>query len=377
MRGPVFAVLLTVLCVVSPGAQAHKPSDSYLTLNVGGQAVSGQWDIALRDLDHAIGLDADGDGAVTWGELKSRHGEIGAYALARLRLGPQDAPCDLTPKDHLVAQHSDGAYATLLFQADCAADMATLAVAYTLFFELDPQHRGLVLVVRGEGMQSAVLSPDDPVRGFDLAEPDIFAQMVDYVREGVWHIWIGYDHILFLLTLLLPAVFVRVGGAWRPVGGFGAAFLSVAKIVTAFTLAHSVTLSLAALDVVSLPSRLVESAIAASVVVAALNNVWPLVTRRLWLVAFAFGLIHGFGFASVLADLGLPGGTLAAALAGFNVGVEAGQLAIVAVVLPMIYWLRGGALYGRLAMPLGSAAIAAIGVLWLLERALGLDLPLV
>ncbi len=373
-------VLVAVLAVLSfdpSAARAHKPSDSYLTLEVVEGAVTGQWDIALRDLDFAIGLDGDGDGAITWGELKARHRDIAAHALARLRLGPRVQPCVLNVTDHLVERHSDGGYAVLNFRAACAGPLERLEVAYGLFFDLDPQHRGLLLLRAGDQVHTAVFSPERPTRDFVLRAPSPLGQILDYVREGVWHIWIGYDHILFLLTLLLPAVVVRGGGAWRPVDGFKAAFVSVAKIVTAFTLAHSVTLSLAALQVVVLPSRLVESAIAASVAVAALNNIWPVVTRRLWLVAFAFGLVHGFGFAGVLADLGLPGGILLAALAGFNIGVEAGQLAIVAAFLPAAYWLRRRALYARVALPLGSAGIAVVGGLWLLERMLDLDLPLV
>jgi len=139
----------------------------------------------------------------------------------------------------------------------------------------------------------------------------------------VWHIWIGFDHILFLLSLLLPAVLAFGGGRWQAVERFAPAFWDVFKIVTSFTVAHSITLSLAALGVISLPSRLVESAIATSVVLAALNNVFPLVHGRRWMVAFFFGLVHGFGFASVLRDLGLPQNALLIALVGFNLGSKA------------------------------------------------------
>ena len=147
------------------------------------------------------------------------------------------------------------------------------------------------------------------------------------------------------------------------------AALEVARVVTAFTAAHSITLCLAALGLVSLPSRWVESAIAASVVLAALNNLWPLVDGRRWAVAFGFGLVHGFGFASVLADLGLPSDALATALVGFNLGVELGQLAIVAAFLPLAFVLRGTLAYRRVAFPLGSLAIAGVALVWLVERA--------
>ena len=175
---------------------------------------------------------------------------------------------------------------------------------------------------------------------FTLGESSRVEQFVDYLEEGVLHIWAGFDHILFLLSLLLPAVLVPSaisGEAWAAAPGFRAALWDVLKVVTAFTVAHSITLSLATLGVVSLPSRLVESAIAASVVLAAVNNIRPVVHGGRWIIAFCFGLIHGFGFASVLSDLGLPQGSLLLALIAFNLGVELGQLAIVAVFLPLAY----------------------------------------
>jgi hypothetical protein len=176
------------------------------------------------------------------------------------------------------------------------------------------------------------------------------------------------------VSLLLPAVLVRHEGRWQARSTLKASVLDVLKIVTAFTLAHSLTLSLAALGALSLPSRLVESAIAASVILAALNNLWPLAHRWRALVAFAFGLIHGFGFASVLADLGLPQGALALSLVGFNVGVELGQLAIVAAFLPLAYLLRHGLFYRRVVLTGGSALIVVLATVWLAERALDLKL---
>ena len=177
-----------------------------------------------------------------------------------------------------------------------------------------------------------------------------------------------------LAELLLPAVGTwqkQPAGRvrWQPVQRLRDALWDVLRIVTAFTVAHSITLSLATLGLVSLPSRLVESVIAASVVLAALNNVWPLFQGRRWSVAFAFGLILGFGFASVLADLGLPQDALALALVGFNVGVELGQLAIVVAFLPLAFVLRDSAFYRRAVLVAGSLLIAAIALAWFLERA--------
>ena len=370
MRRWLWAILF---CVVWLPAQAHKPSDSYLVLKVESARIAGQWDIALRDLEYAIGLDADGNGEITWGELSARHGALAAYALARLQLTAAGKSCALRATDHLVDNHSDGAYAVLRFEAECAAAGA-LSVRYGMFFDLDPTHRGLVRIEAQGVTQTAVFSPERSEQSFDLAAPSLAAQVITYVREGVWHIWIGFDHVLFLLALLLPAVWRREAKRWIAVPRFAPAFWEVFRVVTAFTVAHSITLSLAALDVIALPSRLVESVIAASVLFAALNNLFPLVSDRRWLMAFCFGLIHGFGFASVLSDLGLPRDALVSSLLGFNVGVELGQLAIVLVFLPLSYALRNTKFYARVVFTGGSVAVAIMAGLWLAERALNLKL---
>jgi hypothetical protein len=361
-------------------ALAHKPSDSYLTLEAKGETIVGRWDIALRDLDFALRLDADGNGEITWGEVRARHADIAAYAGARLTVLGDSSTCPLTVGEQLVDEHTGGAYTVLPLTLRCETpDRAApqrLSVHYTLFADLDPQHRGLLkLSVHGRA-RSAVLVPNAPPQLFDLGVADRWAQFTDYVREGVWHIWVGLDHILFLLSLLLPSVLVWQAALsrWRPADRAGEAFWGVFKVVTAFTLAHSITLSLAVLGFVELPSRLVESVIAASVMVAALNNVWPRVVARLWVVAFGFGLVHGFGFASVLADLGLPSDALALSLVGFNVGVELGQLAIVLMFLPLAFALRRTALYRRWVMVVGSLFIALLAGVWLTERAFGLRL---
>ena len=362
------------LALLAAGAAAHKPSDSYLTITQADAGFSGRWDIALRDLDFALGLDADGDGAITWGEVRAKHGDIAAYALARLALRADDAPCRVKAGAQMLENHTDGTYTVLPLAIDCGASAAQLSVGYTLFADIDPQHRGLLNLRALGSARTAVLDPQAPPQRLDLTRPDRWAQFTDYLREGVWHIWIGFDHILFLLSLLLPAVLLWRAMRWHPVDDARAAFWDVFRIVTSFTVAHSITLSLAALYVVSLPSRLVESAIAASVVVAALNNLKPLVQARRWVVAFGFGLIHGFGFATVLAELGLPSDALVLALVGFNLGVEVGQLAIVALFLPLAYSLRRSRLYRRTVMAGGSVLIALVAAVWFVERAFGLSL---
>ncbi len=363
-----------IWCMLTLNAYAHKPSDSYLAFDVAGSVIQGQWDIALRDLDFAIGLDADGDAQITWREVQAKFGEIDAYAMSRLQLHTNAAACPTRVSNHLIDDHTDGAYVVIKFVATCPTVLEALDVAYRLFFDIDPQHKGLLRLQFQGATTTAIFSPEKSAQQFTLAQPDRWQQFIDYVREGVWHIWIGFDHILFLLALLLPAVAIRVGQRWQAVDAFKPAFWSVLKIVTAFTLAHSITLSLAALGFIGLPSRLVESVIAASVVLAALNNIYPFFKERRWLMAFLFGLIHGFGFANVLIDLGLPQGALALSLVGFNIGVELGQLAIVAVFLPIAYYLRNTWFYQRAVLLGGSVLIALLALVWFAERAFDMKL---
>lgn len=371
---PQWGGLLVLLLLPFAGAHAHKPSDSYLTLRVSEARIEGQWDIALRDLEYALGLDANGDGDITWGELKARHVDIAHYVLARLSLRAEGKACTLQPTAHLVDEHSDGAYAVLRFEADCGAVPRVLEAGYSLFFDFDAQHKGLLRMESAAGTRTAIFSSERPEQTFTLESMSWQDSFVAYTREGIWHIWIGIDHVLFILSLLLPSVLFIRAGRWQAASRFAPAFWDVVRIVTSFTVAHSITLSLAALGWIALPSRLVESTIAASVVVAALNNVRPLVLESRWLVAFVFGLIHGFGFASVLGDLGLRSDALLVSLVGFNVGVELGQLAIVLIFVPLAFMMRESRFYRTVVMIGGSSIIALIALVWLVERAFDLKI---
>jgi hypothetical protein len=339
-------------------------------VEVKGCEIIGQWDIAVRDLDNALGLDANEDGAVTWGELRAQESAVATYALARLRILAGSAPCPLKAIQLLVDQHADGVYAVLRFAGKTVRSCERLTITYRLLFDLDPLHRGLFRLRSQGRTYSAVFSPGQPSCQFDPASRGRYwEQFLQFGREGVWHIWRGFDHVLFLLALLLPAVLRPGPSGWQVVPSFGSASFSVLKIVTAFTVAHSLTLSLATLGVVRLPSRLAESVIAASVAFAAINNLFPYLKGQRWYLAFGFGLVHGFGFASVLTDLGLETGAKALSLLAFNLGVEVGQLAIVLGFLPLAFVSRHSWCYRQLTLRVGSALIACLAVAWLVERA--------
>jgi hypothetical protein len=253
-----------------------------------------------------------------------------------------------------------------------------LTVNYRLLFDIDARHRGMVRFGDDAASSSAVMTPERPTQVLQQAAGSSWREFAEYLQEGIWHIWKGFDHVLFLLSLLMPAVYsaVRNDGrrslvaalAIRPV------LMDVFRIVTAFTLAHSITLTLAALQWVALPPRLVESTIAASVILAAANSIGLWVINTRWTLAFAFGLIHGFGFANALRDLGLASERFVPALLGFNVGVEVGQLAIVGIFVPLAFVLRHTRLY-RIAVVIGgSVLVICIASIWLIERLFDLSI---
>lgn len=351
-------VSILVLLGLARTAAAHKPSDANVNLAVAGDRITGHIDVAIRDLDGALGVDGNSDGNVTWAELTTAAPRIGAYVQSRLALAGDGAPCPLTLGEPALVDLSDGAYWSLPVSAACPRAMEAVTVTYGLLFDIDAQHRGLVHL---DG-QTLIVRDATPVRAMLGASTSIGT----FIAEGVWHIWIGLDHILFLVCLLLPAVFPRKHGLAAPADSLGSVGKETLEIVTAFTLAHSITLVISAAGLVTLPSRFVETAIAASVVLAALNNLVRIVDAR-WAVAFTLGLLHGFGFSSVLLDLGLPSGQLVGSLLGFNLGVELGQLAIVAALLPILYLIRRTFAYQAL-LYAGSSVAAIVAALWTYER---------
>ncbi|HET9990391.1 MAG TPA: HupE/UreJ family protein [Kofleriaceae bacterium] len=352
MRLAILAVL-----ALSATAWAHKPSDAHLALQRDGAALEGRLDIAVRDLDGALQID-NGDGAITWSELQAAAPRIANYVTDRIALAGDGDVCPITLGTAQLVDLSDGAYWAVPVHAACAHRPATLAVTYKLLFDLDAQHRGLIHV---DG-QTLIVRDTTPV----TATLGAGTSTVSFVKEGIWHIWMGLDHILFLLCLVLPAVFQRRTARWQAADSLRDVVMEVFETVTAFTLAHSITLVISAVGLVTLPSRFVETAIALSVVAAALNNLLRTIDAR-WAVAFALGLLHGFGFSSVLIDLGLPSKELIGALLGFNVGVELGQAAVVLVAVPVLFLIRRTLAYQALLWA-GSASVVLVAGFWSYQR---------
>jgi hypothetical protein len=379
--------LALLLCLLPNSAWAHKESDAYLSLRIDPahpHVLLGQFDVALRDLDFAIGIDSNHDGAITWGEVKAHREAIERYVVPQLTIRGDGLTCPVTPTAQRIDTHSDGAYDVILFRALCDKDVPNrLSIDYRLFQQIDPYHRGIISVYAHGQTSGAVLGPENPSVTLDIHRPDRWLQFKSFVVDGIWHIWTGPDHLLFILSLLLPSVLIcrqrpqslLDAGRWQPATRFWPAALELIKVISGFTVSHSVTLSLSVLGIIDLPSRLVESGIALSVIVAAFNNLYPLVTRRVWLVAFAFGFIHGLGFASALAGLKLPPAAMAVSLGGFNVGVELGQESVVLPLIMLAFALRKTRLYEFGVMRLGSWAIVAVAGVWLFQRMFDVLVP--
>jgi len=375
-----------LLLACADAAHAHSASTSYLRFETAqGHAVAFDWRIALRDVDALLDLDADHDGRLTRGEVDDRAPDI--VQLATRSLHVQSAgDCPLAFDAQRIEQIDGSGYLRLSGRARCVQAPARVDITYRLFAGVDPSHRALVSVP--DVARPALLAPNaslaievgsaaptavkaaassisaSPVTDSPTADHGFGAMLA----EGVQHILTGFDHMLFLVALMLPAVVERRNGRWTARADLRAALVQVAWTATAFTLAHSITLGLASFNVLRVPVRVIEPLIAVTVLVTALNNLWPLVTKRLAVAAFGFGLIHGFGFAEVLAPLNLPTIELARTLLAFNLGVEGGQLIVVGTSFALLAATRRWQGYPRWILQGGSAALALIAMAWIVER---------
>ena len=367
--------LILIILIWSGKAAAHSSSNSYLTIFAPNNQLALRADIHLRDVDLMFDLDSNRDGQVTWGETQMRSSELSAWLEQGLHLSQSGEKCSLGKVDLQVSQLADGTYLSALWAPDCQRinDIANadFTLRYSLIFQQDSLHRGLLKVDLPNLQSSALLSPERPDAQVNRSESSALLVFGKYIIEGVWHIWIGIDHIVFLISLLLlaPLQPARLKiTKWPGAKTARPVLLDVFAVVTAFTIAHSITLCLTVMEWLTPPSDLVEQAIALSVVLASLNNLLGVYSLKRWRLAFVFGLIHGFGFANVLLDLGLPIGALVAALGGFNLGVELGQLVIVLVFLPLAWFMRHTLFYRWVVAAGGSFVIALLGVYWLLVR---------
>lgn len=373
MKAFLAVLLASFVALVAPErAEAHATSTSYLVAQTRSASTAGNsdldvfWGISVAQTHWALGLDQGGDGLISWGEIDSRRDDIAAFAARHLSVARGGSPCTVTFENLMLATYADEPHLSLAFLAKCPSAGA-LSLEASVFFEDDATQRTLVDVSTPAGQFTSVLSADSP-RWVQPPSPSALSTFMTFVGQGTWHVWIGYDHLVFLLLLLLPGVLRSTGDRWQGTQTFRDTAWDLLRIVTAFTVAHSITLALAATRTVHVPVRPIEIAIAASIVITGILNLFPRASRARIAVAFGFGLVHGFGFANALAELGTGGARLVPTLAGFNVGVELAQISLVGLLLPLLFRARNSSFYAGRFMPLTSIVAALAGAAWLVAR---------
>lgn len=367
------SLCLFVLACFAGVSQAHQLSTAYLDVAVDSTGqVELQWQARFYDWERAVGLDQDGNGELHWGEVLDGADGLERYVQQHLILTRGEHECQLAfTGPWKTEQHFREGYLVLPMRAQCPLS-GEFMFRYHAFFEQQRDHKLIVTVGQGDvetsGLaQTRVMQEDRQMIAVSGSSGSLLKTVVEFVKEGVIHIWIGLDHILFLLSLLLSCVLVRRRGGWQSESNTRRVVSNTFWVVTAFTLAHSVTLTATALGWVSPSSQWVEVVIAASVALAALNNLYPVVRRLSWMT-FVFGLIHGFGFAGVLGELGVPADQAVPTVLAFNLGVEIGQLSIVLLVLPPLMVARNYRWYSKVVMPVLSLMVALVAILWVIER---------
>jgi hydrogenase/urease accessory protein HupE len=340
----------TLVGVLATQPAAHPANVAHARISIGDAAVDVTLSLNLFELDLVLSLDRDLSGRVDAAELEGRRADVVEYL--RRAVGVSASGRALTAEVLALEPGRSGDGRAVLearLRFDAQAPLRDVVVRCEPLTELGADHTTLARIDVGSTSREFVFRSGVTYR----EAPGVVATALEFLKLGIVHIFIGYDHIAFLVALLLT----------------GASLAAVVKIVTAFTAAHSLTLSLAALDVVTLPPALVEAGIALSIVYVAAENLFTTRHGGRWIVSFVFGLVHGFGFAAVLKELALPSSRLATSLVAFNVGVEIAQVAIVAAALPVLYALTRT----RLHVPLTRAAsvvILVLGLVWLVQRSL-------
>lgn len=365
---------------------SHIPNQSYIFLRIyETDGIHGRFEINTREINKIFG--SSFDDSATLEDLQPYIEELQAYLLNHSDFSSKLGNHRVIFGDVGMFEFNLGDFVQLHFELENTKQMPDeLQVTYNAVFEKDDTHRGYLIteynwragVINQETNITLDFAPGSATDTMDLTKHSVWNGFVAMIKQGVWHIWIGLDHILFLLALILPSVVRRKNNSifgWEPVMTFKPAFLYIIKVVTFFTIAHTITLTLASLKLVNLPSQLVESVIAFSIGLAAYHNIKPIFKMKDWIIAFIFGLFHGFGFASVLSDLGLTGEFLTLSLLGFNIGVEIGQLAIIAAIFPLLYLIRKHNLYPKLLVII-SGLLIIISLYWCIERVFDINLPL-
>lgn len=361
-------LLMLVLFIQTSLVLAHARNNAFLDLVENSGELSGSLQLRLEDLPLIADVDSDHDQQLTWGEVKSAEVAIGAYITQHLRFSYRDSPCVLSLGQLQIQQVAGGSYLYVPLDPGCIIAGDGLRIDYSLLFAADAAHRGLASIQRRDASTVFVFAPQQQRLVISGPEQSRSALPLQFIEEGVWHIWSGYDHLLFLLALLIPLFVNRRPSMTDIPLTWQSAAVKVLKLVTAFTLAHSITLIAASIYQPAFKPALIETLIALSVLLAGINILMPMFDKGHWRVAFGFGLVHGLGFATALSGLDLPRDAFIECLLSFNLGVELGQLAILLPCIPLLLLCTRQLYFRTLVMPMLALMVVGISLWWAAER---------
>lgn len=380
MKNIYFKLITICFVLLSNYGFSHAPNNSYIYLRIyENDGIEGRFEINATELNSYLNLNIPKNATIE--DITPYKDTIQKYILNNVNFSSELSNYKVVFEEIGFVPINYGNFMQFYFHLEEIKTLPdNLNIHYNIGFKEDKTHKGYLVIeynwkagmINNESVIALDFSPSAPDNTLALNESSILTGFIGMIKQGIWHIWIGIDHILFLLALILPAVVKRRNNSiygWEPVLTFKSAFLYIIKVVSFFTIAHTITLTLASLEIVILPSQLVESIIAFSIGLAAYHNIKPIFKMKDWVIAFIFGLFHGFGFASVLSDLGMTGEFLTLSLLGFNIGVEIGQLAIIAAIFPILYFMRKRKIYPKF-LVVTSVVLILISLFWFTERAL-------
>jgi len=369
--------------MVGHRATAHSGEESYVWLQIFDETIEGRVEFPISDLNEVLDLGIPEEPSEAAAVVESNLALITGYVDAHFDLGFGAEGWPLAFKDFEILGEGTGLYVVIPFVVEGRFDPMPreFAVFYDGIIEHNPERSALLLVetdwrsgtFNNDADHLLVFESGNTEQQVVLGDTSWIGVLLPVVGLGAEHIQIGSDHILFIIALLLPAVLVFSPGlGWKPAESFGSSLWRVVKIASSFTIAHTVTLTLGGLGIVTISPDIVEPVIAISIALAALHNLRPVFFNREWVIAFVFGLFHGFGFAGFLADLGLDRSNRLVSLLGFNLGIELGQVAIILLLFPALFVLRRTRVYLPLTR-IGSIALTAVATGWFVDRVFGLD----
>ena len=381
-------VAVAVTVSFAAPADAHRNDESYLYMDVGDSSLSGRVEMPYPDIRTVFDLRLSGSVADISAEVEANLDRLQRYAKDKSAIGADGEVWELTfdgfelLDEEGVGVNGNG-YVILPFTVAMPLDAVPQVVetVFAPFLDEIPGRNNIVLVsnewkrgiVEEEANELLIVTAERPGGEIDFGETNQWRNFRYSIDLGIDHIKTGPDHIFFILVLLLTSVLLLTGSTWSPSPSFTYSLGRLVLVATMFTIAHSITFTLAGLDLIPLPpSQLVETLIALSIGAAALHNLRPVLGHREWALAFGFGLFHGMGFAGLVQELDIGRGTQLVSLLGRHVGIEIGQLVIIAIAFPGLFMLRQTRLY-RPILVVSSLGLAALSGVWVVERVFEVD----